>query len=197
MKLLFNLEVLEGNRVSARPSDYLQSLPHDRQIEEVTEFLRWAEQEAANGTDPQARAEAEIGVATARQFLAKLDHVAGQVIVERPGHVGHTKGDAEFARVLAGCCGAIVQGQHLRYIAMQNRRGAGADFFRDGEKRVAVDGQQDLVVDDRLDGAHQDRSTRFVIQVTRNDVAVFKHLGLWIHGDKVADVNPQAHQVLE
>jgi hypothetical protein len=73
MKLLFNLEVLEGNRVRARPSDYLLSLPRDRQIEEVSEFLRWAEQEAANGTDPQARAEAEIGVATARQFLAKLD----------------------------------------------------------------------------------------------------------------------------
>ena len=26
MKLLFNLEVMEGNRVRARPSDYLQSL---------------------------------------------------------------------------------------------------------------------------------------------------------------------------
>jgi hypothetical protein len=73
MKLLFNLEVLEGNRVRARPSDYLLSLPRDRQIEEVAEFLHWAEQEADNGTDPQARAEAEIGVATARQFLAKLD----------------------------------------------------------------------------------------------------------------------------
>jgi hypothetical protein len=79
MKLLFNLEVLEGNRVSARPSDYLQSLPRDRQIEEVSAFLRWAEQEAANGTDPQARAEAEIGAATARQFLAKLDQDAPRI----------------------------------------------------------------------------------------------------------------------
>ena len=32
-----------------------------------------SEQEAGNSSDPQARAEAEIGVATARQFLAKLD----------------------------------------------------------------------------------------------------------------------------
>ena len=32
-----------------------------------------------NGTDPQARAEAEIGVATARQFLAKLDQDAPRI----------------------------------------------------------------------------------------------------------------------
>lgn len=79
MKLLFNLEVLDGNRVKARPSDYLQSLSRDRQIEEVSEFLHWAEGEAVNNTDPQVRAEAEIGVATAREFLAKLEQ-AGPLI---------------------------------------------------------------------------------------------------------------------
>ena len=79
MKLLFNLDVLDGNRVKARPSEYLQSLPRDRQIEEVTEFLHWAEAEAGNSSDPQARAEAGIGVATAREFLAKLEQ-AGPAI---------------------------------------------------------------------------------------------------------------------
>jgi hypothetical protein len=79
MKLLFNLEVLEGNRVRARPSDYLQSLPRDRQIKEVTGFLRWAENEASTSDDPQARAEAEIGIATAREFLEKLEHAAPRI----------------------------------------------------------------------------------------------------------------------
>jgi len=79
MKLLFNLDVDDANRVRARPSDYLQSLPRDRQIGEVTAFLRWAEDEAGNNSDPRARAEAEIGVATAREFLAKLEQ-AGPLI---------------------------------------------------------------------------------------------------------------------
>jgi hypothetical protein len=76
MKLLFNLDVIEGNRVKARPSDYLQSLPVDRQVAEVTEFLHWAESAAAAGEDLQTRAEAEIGVATAREYLAKLEQPA-------------------------------------------------------------------------------------------------------------------------
>jgi hypothetical protein len=68
MKLLFNLEVVAGNRVRARPSDYL----HDEQVAAVSEFLQWAENEAANNSNPQARAEAEIGIATAREFLQTL-----------------------------------------------------------------------------------------------------------------------------
>jgi hypothetical protein len=72
MKLLFNLEVVEGKRIRARPSDYLQSLPPADQATAVSEFLQWAEHEAANGSSPQARAEAEIGVATAREFLQRL-----------------------------------------------------------------------------------------------------------------------------
>ena len=72
MKLLFNLEVVAGNRVRARPSDYLRSLPRDEQLAAVAEFLRWAETEAANNSSPQARAEAEIGIATAREFLQTL-----------------------------------------------------------------------------------------------------------------------------
>ena len=72
MKLLFNLEVVAGNRVRARPSDYLRSLPPDKQFTEVSEFLHWAEREAVNNSNPQARAEAEIGIATAREFLQTL-----------------------------------------------------------------------------------------------------------------------------
>ena len=72
MKLLFNLDVVAGNRIRARPSDYLRSLPHEEQISEVTGFLQWAEREAASNSDPQARAEAEIGIATAREFLQTL-----------------------------------------------------------------------------------------------------------------------------
>jgi len=72
MKLLFNLDVVDGSRVRARPSDYLRSLPRDAQVEAVTEFLRWAEKAAAEDSDPQARAEAEIGIATAREFLQTL-----------------------------------------------------------------------------------------------------------------------------
>ena len=72
MKLLFNLDVIKGNRIKARPSDYLRSLPQERQLAEVTEFLRWAENEARSNQDPKTRAEAEIGVVTAREFLEKL-----------------------------------------------------------------------------------------------------------------------------
>lgn len=71
MKLLFNLEVVEDNRVKARPSDYLQSLTASQQVEAVSEFLAWAEAEVRDNQDPQARAEAEIGIATAREFLEK------------------------------------------------------------------------------------------------------------------------------
>jgi hypothetical protein len=79
MKLLFNLEVIEGNRVRARPSDYLKSLPVDEQISAVTEFLNWAENEVKNSEDPQARAEAEIGVATATEFLQQLQNGAVRI----------------------------------------------------------------------------------------------------------------------
>jgi hypothetical protein len=72
MKLLFNLDVVAGNRIRARPSDYLRSLPHEEQVAAVTGFLQWAEREAASNADPQARAEAEIGIATAREFLQTL-----------------------------------------------------------------------------------------------------------------------------
>ncbi len=72
MKLLFNLDVTGDKRIKARPSEYLQSLPVEQQLAAVTEFLEWAETAARDSQDPQARAEAEIGVATAREFLDKL-----------------------------------------------------------------------------------------------------------------------------
>ena len=79
MKLLFNLEVIEGNRVKARPSDYLKSLPAEQQITAVEEFLQWAENAANNDPDQQARAEAEIGIATAKEFLDKLQNGAARI----------------------------------------------------------------------------------------------------------------------
>ena len=74
MKLLFNLDVIEGNRVRARPSEYLLSMPVEQQMRAVSEFLQWAEQEAQSNPDLKARAEAEIGIATAREYLDKLQH---------------------------------------------------------------------------------------------------------------------------
>ena len=53
MKLLFNLDVIEGNRVKARPSDYLKSLPVSEQITAVTEFLHWAEAEQRDSKEPR------------------------------------------------------------------------------------------------------------------------------------------------
>ena len=79
MKLLFNLEVIEGNRVKARPSDYLKSLPAGQQMTEVEEFLQWAENAAKNDPDQQARAEAEIGIATAKEFLDKLQNGTARI----------------------------------------------------------------------------------------------------------------------
>jgi hypothetical protein len=79
MKLLFNLEVIKGNRIKANPSDYLKSLPVEQQITAVTEFLGWAENAARTNEDLQARAEAEIGVATAREFLQKLEDGAVRI----------------------------------------------------------------------------------------------------------------------
>lgn len=72
MKLLFNLDVITGNRVRARPSEHLKSLAVNEQITAVTEFLHWAEQEARDNQDSRARAEAEIGIATASEYLEKL-----------------------------------------------------------------------------------------------------------------------------
>ena len=82
MKLLFNLEVLEGNRIKARPSDYLKSLPAQQQLSEVREFLKWAETEARENPDLTARAEAEIGIATAREFLEKHDQQPSPIITD-------------------------------------------------------------------------------------------------------------------
>ena len=79
MKLLFNLEVIEGNRVRATPSDYLKSLAINEQVTAVTEFLHWCEQEVRDNKDPQARAEAEIGVATASEYLEKLEQGAARI----------------------------------------------------------------------------------------------------------------------
>lgn len=79
MKLLFNLDVIEGNRVRARPSDYLKSLPAVQQIAAVEEFLQWAENTAQNDPDEQARAEAEIGIATAKEFLDKVQNPAARI----------------------------------------------------------------------------------------------------------------------
>jgi len=79
VKLLFNLEIVEGNRVRARPSEYLRSLPVDAQLAAVREFLHWAEQEARDSQDPQARAEAEIGIATATEYLNKLKQASVQI----------------------------------------------------------------------------------------------------------------------
>lgn len=72
MKLLFNLEITEGSRIKAVPSAYLHSLPREQQVTEVSEFLAWAEREARDNSDLTARAEAEIGIATAREFLQTL-----------------------------------------------------------------------------------------------------------------------------
>jgi len=88
MKLLFNLDVSEDKRVRARPSDYLKSLPVEQQITAVTEFLGWAVNEVRNSTDPQARAEAEIGVATARQFLQQLEASAPRIYTASRGRSG-------------------------------------------------------------------------------------------------------------
>ncbi len=79
MKLLFNLDVVEGNRVRARPSDYLKSLPVSEQITAVTEFLHWAEQEQRDSKNAKARAEAGIGVATATEYLEKLEQGAARI----------------------------------------------------------------------------------------------------------------------
>lgn len=79
MKLLFNMDVIEGNRVRARPSEYLQSLPPGEQVAAVTEFLHWAQQEARDNQDQQARAEAEIGIATATEYLNKLEQAGVQI----------------------------------------------------------------------------------------------------------------------
>jgi hypothetical protein len=85
VKLLFNLEVIEGKRIRARPSDWLNSLAPQEQLAAVTEFLAWAEHEAAGNSDPQARAEAEIGIATARQFLDGLERERPKIITDARG----------------------------------------------------------------------------------------------------------------
>ena len=86
MKLLFNLEVVAGNRIRARPSSWLAALPRAQQIEAVGEFLRWAETAARDNPDPGARAEAEIGIATAREFLEQLGSLPGAIITGRKPH---------------------------------------------------------------------------------------------------------------
>ena len=79
MKLLFNLDVIEGNRIKARPSDHLKSLSVSEQITAVTDFLQWAQTAARESEDSQARAEAEIGVATASEYLQKLEQDAARI----------------------------------------------------------------------------------------------------------------------
>ncbi len=56
MKLLFNLEVVEGNRIHTHPGEQLNSQAHDNQ-------------------DLQARAESVIGIASTQAFLEKLPPV--------------------------------------------------------------------------------------------------------------------------
>ena len=83
MKLLLDLDVVAGNRLRARPGDYLRSLPHAGQVAVVSEFLHLADKTRAEAVDPQARAEAGIGIATAREFLQKLPAAAPQIYAGR------------------------------------------------------------------------------------------------------------------
>ncbi len=48
----------------------------------MREFLSWAEREATENADPQARAKAEIGIATARQYLDKLEPEQSRIITD-------------------------------------------------------------------------------------------------------------------
>ena len=48
-----------------------QQLTADEQRAAVSEFLEWAQAEVRDNPDAQARAEAEIGIATAQEFLDK------------------------------------------------------------------------------------------------------------------------------
>lgn len=89
MKLLFNLEVIEGNRIRAQASEYLKSLDPPQQLAAVREFLAWAEREASENTDPKARAEAEIGIATARQFLEQREGDQPRIITDPHGSRTH------------------------------------------------------------------------------------------------------------
>jgi len=79
MKLPLNLEVTEGDHIRARPSAYRTSLPADQQITAVTKLLSWMENEVRNCTEPQAPAEAEIGAATAREFLQWPEEAAPRI----------------------------------------------------------------------------------------------------------------------
>jgi len=79
MKLLFNLDVFKGYKAKARHSDYLKSLPAEQQIAAVAEFLQWAENAAQNDPDEQARAEAGIGIATAREFPDRKQNAAARI----------------------------------------------------------------------------------------------------------------------
>jgi hypothetical protein len=63
----------------ARPSDYLNSLAVNEKITAVSEFLHWAEKQTRDNEDLQARVEAEIGVATATEFLQKLEQGAARI----------------------------------------------------------------------------------------------------------------------
>jgi len=89
VKLLFNLEVIEGNRIRARPSDYLVTLDVQQQVAAVTVFLAWAGHEAASSTDPTARAEAGIGIATAKESLDKLERQRSKLITDPRGSSTH------------------------------------------------------------------------------------------------------------
>jgi hypothetical protein len=75
MKLLFNLEIVAGNRIHARPVEYSQSLSPAEQHAAVTELLARAKAGAHDNQDPQARTETEIGIATAQESLEKLPPV--------------------------------------------------------------------------------------------------------------------------
>lgn len=79
MKLLFNLEVVPGRRVGARPGDYLRSLPHDAQVAALSEFLRGSERTARESDDARMRAEAGIGIATVGEHLQTLCNSAPRI----------------------------------------------------------------------------------------------------------------------
>jgi len=89
MKLLFDLEVMEDNRIRAHPSTYLRSREPPQQLAAVREFLAWAESEAVGNTDPRARAEAEIGIMTARRFLEQREGDGPQIITDPRGSDTH------------------------------------------------------------------------------------------------------------
>ena len=118
---------------------------------------------------------------------AEIDEMLAQVKVKGATGVFHGNGGSEFTGILVRSDGAVVDGDHLRYVATENMRCADAYFLRDGKEQITVERRCYGVIQKGLGSRQNGGDTGLIIKKTAVYKPVGVHLRRGVDGDKITD----------